>query len=482
MTMAEKNVLTQMQSIEQRLTPLQVQYVRMLEMTGPEVEDAARRTLDENPALEAEVRDDDIRRPDDEFGETAEELRRADYGDPDEIPSYRLEAPRRGTSDMPYRPDVSDAAETLIDTLREQMRHATDDTRTLAIADYIIGNLDSNGYLQRSPDDIADDITMYGDPADVTTAEVRSVLDTVRSLDPAGVAAYDLRDCLLLQLHRLDRTREDVRLATDIIERYFDMFSKRHFDALRSAMHINTGQLSGALDIIHRLNPKPAAGYARTGGDDLGATIAPDFSVERSDDGILTVTLLNRVPSLVVSQSFTDSAIRGVRRAVSGEMTFIKRKRDEATNFIRALEMRNSTMFRVMSAIVQLQRPFFETGDPGEIRPMLLKDVAAVTGDDVSTVSRASSNKYVQTDTGIYPLKIFFNERAATANDDDDVSTRAILDKLSELIEGEDKHHPLSDETLTRALNDAGYNIARRTVTKYRERLRLPVARLRRQL
>lgn len=484
--MSERNILTYSQSLEQRITPLQVQYVRMLEMTGPEVEDAVRRTVDENPALEVDDSDNrDSRMPADgeePYNESAEQMQLADYKDPDDIPSYRLEARNRSADDGEYRRELTDTGETLTDSLTEQMRHSTDDPKTLQIADYIIGSLDDSGYLRRSADDIADDLVMYGDMPDATPAKVTEVLGAVRALEPAGVAARDLRDCMLLQLERRDRSRGAVETAYKIISEQYELFSKRRFDRLCSSLRISREQLSEALDVIHQLNPKPAAGFASPNDSDLGLTVSPDFSVECDDNGHLTVTLLSRVPHMVISRTFAEPAVAKSDARSEVANSFVRRRRDEATNFIKAIEMRNSTMFRIMSAIVEMQREFFVTGDSSAIKPMLLRDVSAKTGDDMSTVSRATSNKYVQTEAGIFALKDFFNERASTANDDESVSTLAVLDNLKRLIDNEDKRHPLSDDALTKLLSDKGFNIARRTVTKYRERLRLPVARLRRQL
>lgn len=301
----------------------------------------------------------------------------------------------------------------------------------------------------------------------------------VRSLDPPGIGAVDLRDALLLQLKRRTQT-PDVMLATDIIRDYFDLFSLMHFDRIRSLTGADKDRLKEAMETIRSLNPKPGAQISSTD-DDRTHHISPDFLVE-ADGDILTLTLLNRIPRLQIEESFAAGTLPQSRRRsaeTDAANAFIRQKRDEAATFIKVLETRQRTLFRVMSAIMQWQRDFFLSDDPLTLRPMILKDISAVTGDDLSVISRATAGKYVATGQGVYPLRFFFNERR---KDDNDTSSQVILDRLRTIIEQEDKSHPLSDAAITEILHNEGFDIARRTVAKYRERLGLPVGRLRKQL
>jgi RNA polymerase sigma-54 factor len=482
--MEESLRLSTEQRLQQRLTPLQVQFVKMLEMTGPEVEDEVQRVLDENPALERcdnDERDNNLTEDSTEvFNESAEEIQLADYRDEDEIPPYRLEARNYSADDKSYEPVAVDSSDTLIESLNAQlMEYDLDDTE-LAIAQYIIGNLDDNGYMTRDLTAICDDLA-FNAGIDVPLSLIKNMFEIVRGLEPAGVAAIDLRDCLLLQLKRKERNNLN-DIATDIITNYFDLFSKRHYDRLCNSLNISSEKLREVVSVITSLNPKP--GSILTGGvSDSTRHIIPDFSIEVDDDnGNITLTLLNRIPELQIEETFSEKACEIPQNATRSQReaaAFIKQKRDEASGFIKILKMRQETLYRVMKAIVKIQHEFFLTDDESKIKPMILKDISAITGQDLSVISRATTGKYVMTQRGIYPLKLFFNERPT---DDDDTSSHEILAALKDIIANENKRKPLSDEAITNALGEQGYNIARRTVTKYRERLGLPVARLRKEL
>ena len=482
--MEESLQLSTEQRLQQRLTPLQVQFVKMLEMTGPEVEDEVKRVLDENPALERcdnDERDNNLTEDSTEvFNESAEEIQLADYRDEDEIPPYRLEARNYSADDKYYEPVAVDSSDTLIESLNAQlMEYDLDDTE-LAIAQYIIGNLDDNGYMTRDLTAICDDLA-FNAGIDVPLSLIKNMFEIVRGLEPAGVAAIDLRDCLLLQLKRKERNNLN-DIATDIITNYFDLFSKRHYDRLCNSLNISSEKLREVVSVITSLNPKP--GSILTGGvSDSTRHIIPDFSIEVDDDnGNITLTLLNRIPELQIEETFSEKACEIPQNATRSQReaaAFIKQKRDEASGFIKILKMRQETLYRVMKAIVKIQHEFFLTDDESKIKPMILKDISAITGQDLSVISRATTGKYVMTQRGIYPLKLFFNERPT---DDDDTSSHEILAALKDIIANENKRRPLSDEAITNALGEQGYNIARRTVTKYRERLGLPVARLRKEL
>lgn len=476
-----KPTLQQQQELKQlqRLTPMQVQFVRMLEMTGPELEGEVNRALDEMPALEI-AENQGVTPDNDGFNETAEQVQLADYGNDDDIPSYMLDARNRSVNDSYYTPVAVNDELTLAEDLSRQLSELPLSPRQLTIANYIIGNLDSNGYLKRTPEAIADDIT-FTESVETEAAEVSEVIDIIRTLDPAGVSAVDLRDCLLLQLNRRQPTVE-VITAREIITHYFDLFSKKHFDRLADLLGIDTERLTAAVDIISRLNPKPGNQLNDSAIEHSGRQIVPELQVEIDSDNNLTVSLLNNIPDLALSRSFSlDTPVSATLtpRQRTDAATFIRTRRDEAQAFIKTLQMRQSTLLNVMTAIASLQRDFFLTGDETRLHPMILKDVAAVTGYDLSVISRATASKYVLAPSGIYPLKFFFNERPKA---DDDVTSHQIIDAIKTIISQEDKRSPLPDETIAAMLSEKGFNIARRTVAKYRERLGLPVARLRKTI
>lgn len=476
-----KPTLQQQQELKQlqRLTPMQVQFVRMLEMTGPELEGEVNRALDEMPALEI-AENQGVTPDNDGFNETAEQVQLADYGNDDDIPSYMLDARNRSVNDTYYTPVAVNDELTLAEDLTRQLSELPLSPRQLTIANYIIGNLDSNGYLKRTPEAIADDIT-FTESVETEAAEVSEVIDIIRTLDPAGVGAVDLRDCLLLQLNRRQPTVE-VITAREIITHYFDLFSKKHFDRLADLLGIDTERLTAAVDIISRLNPKPGNQLNDSAIEHSGRQIVPELQVEIDSDNNLTISLLNNIPDLALSRSFSlDTPVSATLtpRQRTDAATFIRTRRDEAQAFIKTLQMRQSTLLNVMTAIASLQRDFFLTGDETRLHPMILKDVAAVTGYDLSVISRATASKYVLAPSGIYPLKFFFNERPKA---DDDVTSHQIIDAIKTIISQEDKRSPLPDETIAAMLSEKGFNIARRTVAKYRERLGLPVARLRKTI
>ena len=465
---------------QQTLAPLQLQYVKALEMTAPEFDDEVRRELDDNPALEAV--DEDSPAETESFGESAEELQSADYSDPDEMPQYLLEA-HNWSADGEMREHVAViGGESLLESLQRQlneMRGISDDERR--IAGFIIGNIDDNGYLTRSPAALANDISIACN-ADVTTRQVNKVLKKVQLLDPPGIGAVDLRDTMLIQLRRRNDGSAAFRYAIAIVKHYFDLLSKMHLNRLRSSMWIPRDMLDEAMKIIRTLDPKPGAQVG--GGEDARTRhITPDFYVEVDADDNITLSLGGNVPMLRVEESFTvdpePTAKNGrLTRMEEAARAFVRQKRDEANLFINAARMRRETLRRVMTAIVGIQREFFLTDDPMKLKPMVLKDVSAVTGDDLSVISRATSGKYVATRQGVYPLKYFFNEHR---KDGEDSSSYHVMEIIRSMIEKEDKTAPLSDDALADELKKRGFKVARRTVAKYRERLALPVARLRRR-
>lgn len=465
----------QQQALQQRLNIQNVALGRLLEMNMVQFEDEVRRELDDNPALE--LKNGETDKETDDFNETPEQLQLADYADADDIPYYKLEALNHEAGGTAFDPAsvMPDDSDSVLDILLRRLSNETElQPDELNVARYIIGNLDSNGYLTRSLEDIADDMAI-NEGIEVSRNKLIKAFEAVRALEPAGIGAIDLRDCLLLQLERLEPTPE-VLTAILIIKDNFELFAKKHYDRLGNAVGTSASDLERALRLIQSLNPKPAASLAGT--PDSSPHIIPDFILDYDAmTELFTVSLSGRQPDLGIEESFSATHQAGGRGSSEAD-AFIKKKRDEATSFIKLAEMRGATLLAIAKTIVSKQSAFFASGDPAEIRPMILKDISAVTGLDISIISRAVAGKYILAPHGVYPLKYLFNERSSASSD---TSSLEILEAIKKLINNEDKSSPLTDQELTEKLQASGYDIARRTVAKYRERLGYPVGRLRKQ-
>lgn len=484
--MASKQSLSQEQKLAQRLSPLQLLLVPLLQMNRGEIEEEVRREMDDNPALEvtevppAEQLDKD--EDGEVFDETPEQMQDADYKDEDDIPYYRTNISNRSEDDE--TPNAVVVAEgSLVDYLMGQMGERELSDRQMLIAEYIVGNIDDNGYLRRTVGAITDDI-VFQTGNDVTEKEVEDVLQIVRDLDPAGVGAVDLRDCLLLQLER-KKGDEANMLAYQIVDRYFELFIKKHYEKIMSALGIDNAKLKEAVEEIRTLNPKPGNTITGIADESRSQQIIPDFNVDVDGDTI-NLTLLNNIPDLQISESYSAlynkfSGKKPANRHEEEVQADVKQKYEKASNFIKVLRQRQETLFKTMRAITLRQRDFFLSGDEMQLKPMILKDIADDTGYDVSVISRATMNKYVTTQWGVFPLKFFFTE-GLQHESGEEVSSREIQSIIKNVIEAEDKKHPLSDNKLCEILKDKGYEIARRTVAKYRERLSIPVARLRKEI
>lgn len=458
---------------QQTLTPMQVQFVRLLEMNAAAIEDEVQRRLDENPALEvAEPAANDRSSDDGSFNETAEDLQRADYRDEDDMPPLPSSGRNRSADDLTSVSTIIESSaadeETLADMLTRQLSESdTADSNTRAYAEFIIGNLNSNGRLTRTLTDIADDISVESG-TEVSRTDLLPAFDLVRSFDPAGVCAIDLRDSLLLQLKRLDGDNADNALARLIVDRYFDLLAARRYDRLAQRVKATATTLDRALAIIRSLDPYPGSAGATAA--DRTQHITPDLVVEPDYDDPagrrFLVSLSQRVPELTVAQWVT--AGEGDRTATDRANAFTRARGREARDFIELLKRRNDTLLAVMRTIVDMQSEFFRTEDPATIRPMILREVAERIGRDISVVSRATAGKYVSMPGGVYPIKMFFNE---APTDQADISARSIQEAIRRLIEGEDKRAPLSDDAITSQLAAQGLDIARRTVAKYREQM-----------
>ena len=482
------------QTLEQRLAtrlwvaPQQKLLGRLVEMNTAELEQEVRRVTDENPALEeADTRPAENEHLDrDQDGEiiteTADQMYKADYRDEDDIPFYRTHANNRSADDETYEPTAI-AENSIIDHLTQQIGERDLTPLQQLIAQYIIGNIDDTGYLRRDAEAMAYDL-MDHTGYDITEEDVQTVLDEVRELDPPGIAATDLRDCLLLQLQRKTAT-ETAQLAYTVVDKHFDLLSKKHYDRLASAIGVSREKLKAVTAEISRLNPKPGSAITGITSDAHSQQITPDFIVE-TEAGEMTLTLVNTIPDLQISQSYSLSVEKYEAKKPASQherdiARDIKEKYSRAKTFIEVLKQRQATLYRTMEAIMLRQRAFFLTGDPADLRPMVLKEIAADVGYDVSVISRATRNKYVSTQWGTFPLKYFFSEGLQHSSGQE-VSSREILAAIESIIDGEDKSHPLSDDSLCQILNERGYEIARRTIAKYRERLAIPVARLRKEI
>lgn len=486
--MALKQQLQQKQ--QQRLSPLQMQVIKLTELPTLELEERVKQELVDNPALEEgkdELNDtfdsENDTNMDDSDNLSADEIALGDYLTEDDIPDYRLNNNTNYTSER--KEDIPFAtAESLHEALLEQL-HLTELEQTdEKIAEYVIGNIDENGYLDRPIGAISDDL-LFQQNIDAGTKRIEKILDIIQSFEPAGVGARDLQECLLLQLKR-HKDSQSVRNAILIIEKYFDDFSKRHYDKITKALSINDDQLKQVIQVITTLNPKPGNNWENSFSQTMN-TIVPDFIVENYN-GELMLSLNNRnIPELRVNKSYSDMLKgynenkKGVSNDTKNTVLFVKQKLDAARWFIDAIKQRQDTLQSTMQAIVNFQYDFFLSGDESDLKPMILKDIAEITGYDISTVSRVSNSKYVQTNFGVYSLKYFFSE--SMQNDaGEEVSSREIKAILRECIENEDPQKPLTDDKLAEILKEKGYIIARRTVAKYREQMNIPVARLRKQI
>lgn len=471
--------------MQQRLNPKNFALGRLLEMSVPELEDEVRRELDDNPALEAAGTENDMHQ-DNDFNESSEQLQMADYASEDDVPAY-ITGRSHGSSDFDIATVAPDEGDSMIDALMRRLRneYRLSDIDS-GIAAQIIGNLDDSGYLERPLRSIADDIAMT-EGFEPTREDMMRVFKAIRSLDPAGIGAVDLRDCLLLQLDRMEPSVTQ-KTAREIVANNFDLFSKKHFPQLQAQLEISKEALAEALELIRSLNPKPASALDLGHSVDQSRHVTPDATVDYdSSSDTFTITLLGNIPELGIEESFasvpTDvenpSESPAVRQRQRQALAFIRRKHDDAAAFIGLIRMRAETIMTIIKAIVSHQHSFFVSGETADIKPMILKDISSKTGLDISVISRATAGKYVLTSHGLYPLKMFFNERP---DNETDISSHEILSVIKDLIENEDKHSPLTDQALCEYLNSRGYDLARRTVSKYREKLGFPVARLRRQL
>lgn len=497
MAQISKQIQTQAQQQIQTLSPQQILAVRLLELPAVELEDRVRAELLENPALEegqekeGEESADSIETGLNESGEDEGDTgydSLSDYLNEDDVPDYKLQDNNRSRDEQAEEIPFSDST-SFYETLQEQLGEHELTERQRELAEYLIGSLDDDGLLRKPLDALSDELAIYMG-IDATQKELEEALAIVQSFDPPGLGARSLQECLLLQIRRKIEQQPAVQqplleLEEAIVSECYDDFTHKRWDKICLKLEADEETCNLAIKEICRLNPRPGASMGEAIGKNL-QQIVPDFLVETYDDGTVGLTLNNHnVPELRVSRDFTQLVEEHTKnranqtRQSKEALMFLKQKIDAAQGFIDAVRQRQDTLMRTMQAIIDLQRPFFREGDESLLRPMILKDVAERTGLDISTISRVSNSKYVQTNFGIYPLKFFFSDGYVN-EEGEEMSIREIRRILKECIDSEDKKKPYTDDELAEMLKAKGYPLARRTVAKYRQQLNIPVARLRR--
>ena len=495
MAQGSRQVQTQAQQQVQTLSPQQILVVKLLELPAVELEDRIHAELLENPALEEGKEDtasDDFSDSPDADGSAEDNGANeydslSDYLSEDDIPDYKLQENNRSKGEQAEEIPFSDAI-SFYETLKEQLgeRNLTDHQRELA--EYLIGSLDDDGLLRKSLDSICDELAIYAG-VECTPEELDEALKVIQDFDPPGLGARNLQECLLIQIRRKIEQQHFtpnplLYIEEAIISECYEEFTRKHWDKIQQKLGLEEDAFEQAIKEICKLNPRPGASLGEAIGRNM-QQIIPDFIVDTYDDGTIGLTLNNRnVPELRMSRDFTEMVEEHTKNKANQSkeskeaMMFLKQKMDAAQGFIDAVKQRQNTLMTTMQAIIDLQRPFFLEGDESLLRPMILKDVAERTGLDISTISRVSNSKYVQTNYGIYSLKFFFNDGYVT-EDGEEMSVREIRKILKECVDNEDKKKPYTDDELTEILKEKGYPIARRTVAKYRQQLNIPVARLR---
>jgi RNA polymerase sigma-54 factor len=461
--------------------------IKLLEIPAIQLEQRIKKEMEENPVLEEGAEEttyeDDVDEIDDATTQQ-DEFSLEDYMDDDDTPSYRLSSGNYSQDDKREEIPFS-IGSTFRELLKGQLGLRRLSEKQAVLAEYILGNIDDDGYLRRELEAVADDLA-FSVGLEASYEEVHEVLMIIQEFDPAGVGARSLQECLLIQIERKDISAPDIDVAHKILKSHFDEFTNKHYDKIIQRLDISEEELKDALAEILRLNPKPGS----TSGESSNKSfqhIVPDFILEESEEELKLYLNSGNVPELRVSRTYSDmiESYNANKASASKDdknaLTFVKQKLDSAKWFIDAIKQRQNTMLLTMNAILEYQHNYFIDGEETRMRPMILKDIADMTGLDISTISRVVNSKYIQTHFGIFPLKYFFSEGLQT-DSGEEVSTREIKKILNDCIDKEDKRKPLTDDRLSAILNEKGYQIARRTVAKYREQLGLPVARLRKEL
>lgn len=460
--------------MQQGLSPLQIQTIKLLELPTLELEQRIKKELEENPVLDEAAPSEES-----EDGEP-KNVSLSDYNQDDSTPSYRLYVNNQG-KDLKPQYNTFSVKESFHQNLEMQLGYSDLKGDDRKIAMFVIGSIDDDGYLRRDIESLTDDIAFRLN-IETTPEHVEKILKVIQEFEPVGVGARDLRECLLLQLRVKEQTPERKR-AEEILENYFEEFSRKHYDKIMARTGMNKDELKDAVDEIVHLNPRPG-GQIDDSYVEQAQQIVPDFILENKDGELLLTMPKFSVPELRVNKRYADLLMNSA--ASSGKrgkeaVSFVKQKLDSAKWFVEAIKQRQNTLQNTMKAILDFQHDFFLDGDEAKLKPMVLKNIAEKTGLDISTISRVVNCKYIQTNFGVYPLKYFFSEGMKTESGDE-VSTREIKKVLSESIAAEDKKKPLTDEELVNVLSQKGYKVARRTVAKYREQLNIPIARMRKEI
>lgn len=471
------------QKLLQKLSPQQIQLIKLLELPTMQLDQRIKKEIEENPALEVDKEIED-KEPTEEVETNDDEFTLEDYLNEEDTPSYKLMSKNYSADDkkieMPHAAGI-DFKENLKSQLR--MHNIREEDKNLL--EYLIGSLDDDGFLRRPIENIVDDLAFN---LNITTSDekIEELLKIVQLLDPPGVGSRNLQECLVIQLDRKGGESKAIDIAKIILSEYFDAFTKKHYDKIIKRLEISEEELKEANSEIIKLNPKPGSSYSDPAFKRV-QQITPDFNLETVDNELSLTLNYGNTPELHVSRTYSEMLIdysknkKNKSKEQKDAVTFIKQKLDSAKWFIDAVKQRQHTLLSTMNTIIQFQKEFFLTGDETKLRPMILKDIADITKLDISTISRVANSKYIQTDFGIYSLKYFFSEAMQTTSGEE-VSSREIKSIIQQLVDKEDKKKPLTDDALTKALNEKKYKIARRTVAKYREQLNIPVGRLRKEL
>ena len=458
----------------QKLSPLQIQTIKLIELPVQELEQRIRKELEENPVLDEDLPNEK------EEDEAPREVSLSEYKEDDSIPSYRLRSDNYSKDERPQYNTFS-VKESFTQSLQEQLGYRNLTEHQYAVASFIIGSLDDDGYLRRSVDSIVDDLSFRAN-VETDEDEVLAMLKIVQEFDPAGVGARDLRECLLLQIKHCRKT-PDIDNAKKILTNYFHEFTSKHYQKIMTRMNLSEEELKAAIGKILKLNPSPG-GQIDDSYNDQAQQIIPDFRLEYNDGELKLSMPRFSVPELRVNRKYADILIDAANtseREKKEAAAFVKKKLDSAKWFVEAIKQRHNTLSSTMQAIVDYQREYFTDGDEAHLKPMVLKDIAEKTGFDISTISRVVNSKYIETHFGIYSLKYFFSEGLEN-QEGEEVSTRELKKALQECVDNEDKHKPLTDDELVDKMTEKGYKVARRTIAKYRDQLGIPKARLRKEL
>jgi len=482
------------QKLIQKLSPQQIQLIKLLEVPTIQLEQRIKKEIEENPVLEEGREEEetyDEQDQEEEFESNDDEFSLEDYlPDDDEMPSYKLSAnnysPDDKKTEIPYSTGTS-----FHEHLEQQLGLRILNEKQQFLADYLIGNIDEDGYLRRDIEAIVNDVA-FSQNIITDEKELLDILEIIQDFDPPGVGARDLQESLKLQLeHKIKVNTNDIenilfRLAYKIIKNHFNEFTKKHYEKIINKLNLSEDDLRDAVEVILRLNPKPGSAYSNPLNKN-SQHITPDFIMENVDGELILSLNSRNVPDLRVSKTYATMIESYHKNKANNTkqqkeaISFVKQKLDSAKWFIDAIRQRQNTLMHTMDAIVQYQQQYFTEGDETKLRPMILKDIAEKTNLDISTISRVVNSKYIQSHFGIFPLKYFFSEGMQT-DSGEEVSTREIKKILQECIDNESKKKPLTDEKLAEILQEKGYQIARRTVAKYREQLNIPVARMRKEL